>query len=38
LIEQIGRSWETTHQTRFRLQWLAACDIAERSGQKWKLA
>jgi hypothetical protein len=37
LTARISRDWETTHQTRFRLQWIVACGLAKRSGSRWRL-
>jgi hypothetical protein len=37
LTARISRDWETTHQTRFRLQWLVACGVAQRSGGRWRV-
>lgn len=38
LIVLIHKSWETTHQTRFRLQWLRAAGLVDKKAQGWKRA
>ena len=38
LASRLAIHWETDHQVRFRVQWLAAAGAVERSGTLWKLA
>ena len=37
LNRTLGLTWETDHQVRFRLEWLAACGAVERAAGSWRL-
>lgn len=38
LAKELQIGWETDHQVRFRVQWLAAAGAVERAGAVWKLS
>lgn len=38
LVKSCKLSWETDHQAKYRLQWLAACGAVQRESKKWQLA
>jgi restriction endonuclease Mrr len=38
LVEKLDLTWETPQQTRYRLQWLMACEVAEKTKKLWRLA
>lgn len=37
LREALKIEWETEHQVRFRVQWLVACGLVEKVGQRWRI-
>jgi restriction system protein len=37
LVKRLGVRWETEHQVRHRMQWLAACDAVVKVGSRYQL-